>query len=166
MLSGLFGFAGMVINFAVYQQKSGKSLLVLKLVSDILWMLHYYLLGAYTGACIALIGAFRELTFIKVDKKSNWGIISLCVFCVLSVISSVVTWKSMFSVLPAVASILSVVSFYISKPHTSRVLSLPISACMFTYSSVSGSYVGMANEVITVASSVLALIRTSDAKEK
>lgn len=159
MISLIFGVAGIALNFLIYQQKTGKKLLLLKLVSDILWCIHYYLLGAYAGACVALIGALRETTFINVDKKSKAGPMFLGFFCLLSVISAVVTWKSIFSLLPSVASVLSVISFYIANPGISRIMSFPISACMFSYSLVSGSYSGIANEIITVISSIAGMIR-------
>ncbi|MBE5869624.1 MAG: YgjV family protein [Lachnospiraceae bacterium] len=74
----------------IYQQKSRKSLLIYKLSSNVLWMLHYLLLAAYSGAAIAGIGIFRELIFCRL----------LC-----SVVSAVFTWKRPLSVLPARVSI-------------------------------------------------------------
>ena len=70
-----------------------------------------------------------------------------------------------FSVLPATASFLSVISFWQQKPRVSRLLSLPISACMLTYAIMSNSWAGIANEVFTVSSTVIGIIRYDIKKE-
>ena len=59
--------------------------------------------------------------------------------------------------LPSIASATSVVSFYIGNSLLTRLLSFPISACMGTYSAMNGSIAGIANELLTVASSAAAL---------
>ena len=159
MLAFVLGVICIIINFLIYQQKSGKRLLVLKLVSDIFWCAHYFSLYAYTGAFVALLGAVREVVFIKVDRKSKISKFFLAFFCVLSLAIAVFTWKNIFSAFPAIASILSVISFYMANPQISRIMSFPISSCMFTYSLISNSFAGVINEIITVTSSIIGIIK-------
>ncbi len=54
-------------------------------------------------------------------------------------VSEIAPWKDWLTILPAMASITSVVSFYLSVPFVSRVTSFPISALMGTYSFMSES---------------------------
>lgn len=159
VLIQLAGILGISVNVIIYQQKKNKKLLFYKLISDFLWLLHYLLLGACSGAWIAAIGIFRETVFINQDKKWAKGNYWLLIFIACSIISSVFSWKGIFSLLPAIASVLSVISFWRNKPKLTRFLALVISSCMFTYDLVCGSYMGIANEVFTTASAIFGILR-------
>lgn len=69
IISEVLGFIGVALNMAVYQQKKRNRLLIIKLVSDVVWTLHYGLMGNYSGAAVTTIGIARESTFLAIDKK-------------------------------------------------------------------------------------------------
>lgn len=161
LISKIFGFAGIVFAVIIYQQKTRKGLLLSKLISDVLWFFHYFCLGAYSGAAISVIGLVRELIFMNREKKwaKHWG--WLVFFLALSAGSAVLTWKNWFSLLPMVASMLAVVSFWIGKPRISRLISFPIAGSMLAYdiSLTPISVAGIVNELLTILSSVVGIIR-------
>ena len=159
MLSTIFGVLGMATTVLIYQQKTRRGLILSKLLSDVIWFLYYICLSAYSGAAIAVIGMIRELVFINREKKWAKHPIWLVFFLMLSFISAIITWKNIFSVLPCIASAISVVSFWIGNPKLSRKLSYPISACMLTYNITSVAIIGVINEIFTVISSIIGTIR-------
>ena len=159
LISEVLGFIGVGLNAAVYQQKKRERLLIFKLISDVVWTLHYGLVGNYSGAAVATIGIARESTFLVTDRKGKDRRPFLVVFLICACISVRLTWGGWFSVLPATASFLSVISFWQQNPRVSRLLALPISACMLTYSIMVNSYAGIANEVFTVSSTLIGLLR-------
>lgn len=165
LISEILGFIGVALNAAVYQQKKRDRLLIFKLISDVVWTLHYGIPGNYSGAAVAAIGIARESTFLVTDKKGIDRRPFLLVFLGCACFSAWFTWGGWFSVLPATASFLSVISFWQQKPRVSRLLSLPISACMLTYAIMSNSWAGIANEVFTVSSTVIGIIRYDIKKE-
>ena len=158
-ISEILGFIGVGLNAVVYQQKKRERLLIFKLISDVVWMFHYGLMGNYSGAAVATIGIARESTFLVTDKKGINRKPFLLVFLGCACFSVWLTWSGWYSVLPATASFLSVISFWQQKPRVSRLLALPISACMLTYSIMVSSYAGIANEVFTVSSTVIGIVR-------
>ncbi len=155
----IFGAFGVAANVIIYQQESGKKLLLWKLLSDILWMIQYLCLGAFSGAAIAAVGIIRETVFLNQSKKWAQGKGWLLLFLVLSLVSAVFTWKSIFSILPAFASALSVFSFWKNKPTLARSLAFPISVSMLTYDIFCGSYLGIANEIFTLVSAFIGVLR-------
>ena len=159
MLSTIFGVLGMATTVLIYQQKTRKGLILSKLLSDVIWFLYYICLSAYSGAAIAVIGMIRELVFINREKKWAKHPIWLVFFLVLSFVSAIITWKNIYSILPCIASAISVVSFWIGNPKLSRKLSYPISACMLTYNITSVAIIGVINEIFTVISSIIGTIR-------
>lgn len=165
LIAQIVGVIGIFFNILIYQQKQKESLLVHKLLSDMVSLLHFLMLGAFSGALIACIGCFRELTFLKCSKDSPKGKIMLIIFIIVSLVSAAVSWKGFFSILPTIASVISVISFYQGDPKITRILSFPISMCMGTYCFFVKSYTGIINEVLTVMSSILGIIR-HDASKK
>ncbi len=159
----LFGFLGILLNFIIFQQKDRNKLLLTKLCSDVVWALHYFLLGAYSGTAVATVGIFRELVSYNKEKFKNkiWPVI----FIIVGIGAALITQKGIFKIFPATASALSVICFWQNKTSNSRLLALPISACMLIYSSYSNSIAGIANEIITIISVFMGYL-IIDRKEK
>lgn len=166
MIANIFGALGIASTFLIYQQKTRTGLILSKLLSDVIWFLHYFLLSAYSGAAIAVIGIVRELIFVNKEKKWAKHPFWLYFFLVLSFGCAYFTWKNVFSILPCIASAVSVISFWIGKPKLSRLLSYPISACMLSYDIAVGSVMGIINEIFTIGSSVIGYLRLDKKKVK
>lgn len=160
VLARIFGIAGIAATVIIYQQRGRQKLLLFKLISDVLWLLHYFFLGAYSGAAISVIAIIRELVFINRDK-SKWAKnpVWLYLFLGISAVSAIMTWKGALSLLPMLASMAAVVGFWIGKPKFSRILSFPIASCMLTYDFFSGSVEGCINELLTLCSSAYGYYR-------
>lgn len=159
IIAQLVGFLGIIISFIIYQQKDRKKLLVWKLVSDTVWMLHYALLGAYSAVAVTIIGVIRETVYLNEGKKWANKKFWIVIFCLINALFALYTWKGLFSLLPTIASLIAVVSFAMRKPKITRFFSFPISFCMITYDFFTGSIAGIANETFTITSSIIGLIR-------
>ena len=155
----VFGALGIFVNILLYQQKTGQRLIIYKLISDVLWAFHYLFLGAFSGVAVAVIGIFRELVFFIPKKSRTVNRCWLLFFVICSILSAVLTWKGMASLLPATASVISVISFWRKSPWLSCILAFPISAAMLTYDMFCHSYFGILNEVFTLVSAIFALIQ-------
>ena len=163
--SDIFGAVGILFTVILYQQKSRKSLLVYKLIIDVIWIGHYAFIEAYSGAVVCVIAALRELVFVKRDPKNKKGIVWLPIFIAVAVISTAFTWNNAFSILTCLASCIAVVSFFIGKPWLSRILVFPISTCMLIYDISFLSIPGIANECFAMTSSAVGII-VHDLKKK
>ncbi len=151
---------GIILNMLIYQQKDRAHLLRCKLLADSMALLSYLFLLAYTGAVVAALGMIRSIVFInrthhKWASNPAW----MYIFLALVIVSGIFTWKSIFSLLPMAASIISVISFWIGKPRISRILSFPISGLMMSYDFTVQAYIFIIGETMTIISSVLGIIR-------
>lgn len=165
----VFGGIGICTNAMIYQQKNRAKLLLLKLISDAIWGVHYLFLGAYSGLAITVIAIFRELVFMhRPTKKWAQCFVWPIFFALLAIGSSVLTWKAPISVLPALASAVSVFGFWIGNPRLSRILTFPISSAMFTYDACIDpiSVPGIINEAGAITSAVVGIIRHDLARKK
>jgi multisubunit Na+/H+ antiporter MnhB subunit len=158
LISDIFGIIGILLTVILYQQKNRKSLLVYKLIIDVVWIGHYAFIGAYSGAVVCVIAALREFIFVKRDPRSKKGIVWLPIFILVAIISTVFTWNNAFSILTCLASCIAVVSFFIGKPKLSRIFVFPISTCMLVYDIACGSVAGIVNECFAMSSSAVGII--------
>ena len=158
MLAIFTGILGIAANCIIYQQKNGKNLLLWKLISDALWLLHYLFLNAYSGCAVALIGVFRELVFYRENKKGQKRPFFLMFFIIVTICSSILTWKGIASIFPALASVISITGFWKANPPLSRKLAFPISGLMLSYDLTCNSYMGIVNEILTMCATAIAII--------
>ena len=158
IIASLVGALGIGANVLIYQQKTGKNLLIYKLISDILWATHYLILGGFSAFAIACIGIVRESIFLNQKHKWAQSKLWLWVFVVLSLGSAMLTWKTVMNLLPTVASLLSVFGFWRNNPTLSKILAFPISFCMLSYDIYILSYMGIANEAFTLISAIISII--------
>ena len=78
MLIQLIGLFGLAMAMLSYQMKTQKQIVMIQIISWSFFTVHFYLLGAYTGALLNLIGAIRSVVFANKDKKwgrSKWWIV-------------------------------------------------------------------------------------------
>lgn len=159
VLSYVFGVFGVIINFTLYRQKNRKNLLGAKLISDIIWGIHYILIPAYNGAITCGISTVREIVFL--NKKHNWAKSKLWLvfFILCNTVSIISGWNGIYSVLPACASIVSVIVFWIGNPNLTRCVQIPISVSFLIYNFTHNSYMGIVNEVLSLISIVTFIIK-------
>ena len=158
-VGNLAGVAGIISSMIIYQQKERKKLLIWKLISDVMWLTQYLLLGAYSGAGIALVSMIRGIVFVNKDSrwaKSRWWLYG---FLGLSLVIGIITWKNIFSIFTMIASVIAIISFWIGNPKLSRILSYPISICMLTYDFNVKAISGIVNELLTLTSSTIGVLR-------
>ena len=159
LLGNVAGCAGIVTSMIIYQQKERKKLLVWKLISDICWLTQYLLLGAYSGAGIALVSMIRGLVFVNREKQWAKSRLWLYGFWTLSIVIGILTWKNLFSIFTMVASLVAITSFWIGNPKLSRVFSYPISVCMLIYDFNVSAISGIVNELLILISSTIGILR-------
>lgn len=155
-VSILFGFLGISANVIIFWQKDRRKLLTVKLSADILWTIHYATLYAWSGAAVCAIGILREVVFINDSRKWAKSQVWLAVFIFCAVISAAFTWNGLRSILPAAASVTSIISFKIGVPHLTRCLQIPISVFFLIYDILCFSYIGVINEIMILISVVFA----------
>lgn len=156
----LFGIGAMIALFSVYQQKKRKKLIICKLTADLCWVAHYLMLGAYGGMVPNFVGIFRELVFMQRENKKwanqpwipilfiliNWGI-------------GFSTFASPINILPIAASTFVTISLWLKNPRLTKLISIPVSLTFLIYDCFVGSYIGIVNESVAIASIIIDLIR-------
>ncbi len=159
ILAQAVGLGGVYMLFSLYQQKDRPALLRRKRLADVLWGVHYLLLGAWAGAIPNLVGVARETVFLHDREKWARSRAWPAVFIAISWGLAIASWKSAYSLLPMCASTLVTVSLWCKSPRFTRILSVSVCAAFIVYDGFAGSWAGMLNESISLASIAIALFR-------
>lgn len=164
LIGKIIGYIAIISSMLIYQQKNKKGLLICKGINDTLWICHYSLIGGYTGAAVTCVALIREIIFLKNNNLKHKKVILFC-FLFAAAICTAVTWKNIFSLFALCGSLISVVSFWLGNPKTSRLLAFPISLCMLIYGVSNRSLAVFINEILVMFSSFTGILRI-DRKDK
>lgn len=162
IIAQLLGFGGMYMLFSMYQQKERKALLKRKRFADMLWSAHYICLFAWAGAIPNFTGILRETVFMSEEKKWAKSKLWPIVFIAISWTLAIITWKSALSLLPMCASTLVTLSLWVKEPKVTKLLTIPVCTAFIVYDVFVGSYAGIVNESISLASIMISFFKNRE----
>lgn len=142
------GFVAIFVSLFIYTQSNRKKIIIFKLFADLLWALHFFLIGTLTGSATTGISVIREFFFIKF-KRNKWMLI---VFPTVYLISLILTYKNWTSFFPALASTLATIGFCSKNVNIIKLLNGGASTLMLAYGICNSSYATMINESFVLIS--------------
>ena len=154
------GFIGLIMVIYIFQFNNRKKLLSSMIIPGLFFIVHFILLGAFTGAIMNILNIFRNYVFSqKYSKKWANNNYWLYLFTVIYVIAGILTWEGYYTLLPIFAMILENNVFWLKKEKTIRILSILPRFAWFIYSYIVGSFVGMSTETFILGSILIAIYR-------
>jgi hypothetical protein len=161
------GYLALLFILLSFQKSKRVNILLLMLTGILLFVLHYILLKAWTGAVMNFIEA--GIVFIAYKKEtSSWAQRKLWpyVFVILYAIAGVFTVKNAIDYLPIIAQIFGALAVWQTNPRTIRFIMLLPRPLWFVYNMIVGSYAGMTAEVFILASVLIGILRFDILKQK
>lgn len=121
----IVGFCGTAGLFISYQQNTKNRILLFQILGITMFTLHFFLLSAWSGCMMNLLGIGRALLYAYTEQKGlhvRW----LCpLLCAVFTAAAVLTWESAFSLLPTAAMLLSTLAYEQKQPRRFRRLMFP-----------------------------------------
>ena len=81
VVAQIIGFIAFIASLISYHRKSKKAILSSMLISYVLFIIHYLLIGAYSGCITKVLAIFRNYFIILKDKYKKLSIIICYVIC-------------------------------------------------------------------------------------
>ena len=153
------GFVAMGIALFMYAFHSRKSILLAKLTADLLWVVHYFLLGAFSGSVINAVNAVREGVFYHKEKKWASSIVIPMLFVAVNAALTALSWEGWISLLPLFGSSINVVGLWCASPKRMRMLAIPALSLWEIYSILVASVPSMIVNAFGICSAVYGLVR-------
>jgi len=152
-LIGILAFCVLVLSF---YKKESKTILLYQVVSNFAYTIHYFLLGALSGAFISFIGVFRNIGFLKVKNKKI--VLAITIF-ILYLLVTIVFYENIYSLFPIIAN--STYLFMMIKGSRKNLIIGGIfgSVLWMTYAIFVGSYSSMITEFMLIVSNLVQLVK-------
>lgn len=158
------GFIAMALNIISYQLKNSRQLVLCRAMGDCIYIIHFLLLGAYSGCTTIAICAVNGL--ICSFRGSSWAdwkgwkwLIS-----VVLVIACLLTWQTDFQPVPCICSMISILAnIWTTWSGRSRVMRMGrlfvAGPAWIIYTISAGSIPGILAELIGMSSAAIGLQR-------
>lgn len=154
ILAQIFAFLSSLCLLFSFWQKKRKQILFLQILDSSFDILQYFLLGAYTGSLISLLGATRAYTFSKTNNKCF-----LVLFLLLYTIASVITFNGLISIIPLSAALIYTIVTWNKKEKNIRLFSILVFILWFIYDILVKAYVSSITDVVLIISNTIAFYK-------
>ena len=157
-ISQIIGFIAFIVSLIAYHRKEKKNIFKNMILCNILKLIHYLLLNAYSGCITKLIALFRDCFVLykeKHPKLSNK--IFLIIFIIIYVIAAVFTYDGIFSILPIVAAIFYIVFIWNGDELTIKKAAFFSYFLWLIYNIFVMSIAGIVSSVVSIISTFIAI---------
>lgn len=158
LLGQCIGIVAVLFSLAVYQTDQRRKMLSLAAIAAILYACSFFLLHAYTGAALNLIGGIRCYLFMK-SKSAKDSLLVFGLFASISSIAAYLTWVGPLSLLALAGTISSSISGGQLSTKWMRRAGLLAPPLWFSYNLIIRSYPGMFIELFVLASNAIGQYR-------
>lgn len=159
VFSQIFGFTAMAIAISAYQFNKQKTIMILLTLCSTFWCMHFLCLKAYAAVAMNLINIVRNFVYGFRDKKWAQGYVIPVIFLIVSVAAVALTWSNAWDMLPLIAAFFATVANWQTDTRRLRYLTYPVSASWLVYNIINRSYAGMCNEIFTIVSLTVGVVR-------
>lgn len=152
------GFVAMTFSVLSNLQHVRRHILFFKFLSDILWVISFYLIGSFPACVTTSIAIGREFVFYNKGKKWADSKIWIGVFALMFLSSSLLTMKNIYGLLPAVSSVFSTFAFYCTDVKKMKLLLIAQSSGMLMYNCVYRSPAGICDALLAILAIFISFI--------
>ena len=159
VISQVFGICGFIASLIAFHRKDKRNILKTSIISNILDLIHYLLLGAYSGAITKVLAMLRNYFVIlkeKYPKLSN--VFYLIIFVILYVLASVITYNGLFSVLPLLAALIYILVLWNGDEQKVRMAAFFGYILWLIYNIFVFSIAGIISNAVSIISVLIAII--------
>ena len=167
----IIGIIAVITYLSSYQIKHRKGIIISNVISRVLYILQYLLLGAFSGAVLDVLGAVASVLAERSDrpfikKHRRTVIIASNVAIVGAGLAVCIISKNPLDLLPIVGVVLQVGAFWFSDERKIRIVSLIGTPFWFIYNLASRAYGSSIGDVFTMLSIIIAMIKYRKKAEK
>ena len=153
----LIGIIAWLLIVFSYYRKDTNRILVFQIISTVLWCLHYYLLGAYSGLFICVFEVLRDSLYYKTDQDDFIFLGSVPIYIIYGILS----YTTFLELLPIFSSTID--GFTLTKKKKVVVFGAIISYTLWViYDLAVKSYSGAFTDGIVVLSNLSIFLFNKD----
>ena len=160
-MAHVLGILAVVTFLLCFQFKTRKNIIIMNLVSRMLYILQYILLGAFEGAALDFAGFLLSFFARYKEKeafKKYFAFILITVNVILLAIG-LAMYENVFSLFALVGITTEITALWLTKEKNIRILSLVAAPAWLVYNLANGAYSSVLGNVLVIVSIVIAMLR-------
>ena len=158
LIQGIGGVA-IIATVIAFQCKKHHWILFWRSVSALIFVVQYYLLGAYTGVAMDLIGVGRNFLFAELVRKEKKTLPWVLVFTAVFITAGALTWQGWISLFIIAAKLISNAGYGNKNTLILRRMSLLTSVFWLIYNLYVFTLAGIACEAFAIVSILIGIAR-------
>lgn len=166
--ANIIGVIGVVLYISSYQFKRRKTIVAMYTVANLMYVIQYLMLGAYTGVAMDFLALISS---IIAKKKTNSLIAKYHIFIMLGldalmIAAGIMLYQNVFSFFAVAAVITETTALWCTNENKIRALTLLATPMWLTYNIAFSAYGAVVGSVINLISLTTAIIRYRQPKNK
>lgn len=154
----IIGFIAFIISLIAYQREKKRDILICMVLSNVVNLIHYFLLGAYSGCITKLIAILRDSFIVLKEKnKKLSNILFLIIFILVYICVSIYTFTNILSLFPLIAAIIYIIPTWFGNSKTVKITALICYLLWLTYNIYVLSIAGIIANVVSIISIIIGL---------
>ena len=158
ILAQIIGFIAFFVSLIAYHRKDKKTILINMITANIINLVHYLLLGAYSGCITNLLAIFRDCFIIFKKNCNNFlNYFYLIFFIILYIIASIFTFNGILSILPLLAALIYTIFIWNGNELRLKKIAFICYFIWLIYNIFVMSISGIVSNVISIVSTLIAI---------
>ena len=166
IIGQIFGGIAILFGFISYQVKTQRQLIFMQSATALVFCVHYFLIGAYTGMAMNAVNMIRNFFYGRRNRKGSRDIYTPLAFAAAQAAIGILTWNAWYSVFVFLGIVGNTVCMSFADPQNVRRSILVTSPLVFTYDAFASSWGGMVYEAVAWVSAIIGILRVSLAKRR
>lgn len=158
IIAQIIGFVAFLISIIAYHRNKKEKILSNMVLSSSLNLIHYFLLGAYSGCITKVIAICRDTFIIFKDKKKFlYSNIFLYMFILIYIIAGICTYNNILSIFPLIAAIIYIIPIWNGDETTIKKAAFICYFLWLAYNIFVFSISGIISNIISIISTLIAI---------
>ena len=156
--SQIVAFVAFILSLIAYHRKEKKKIFQTMMIGNILDIIHYFLLGAYSGCITKVMALIRnEIIILKEKKNQKKKKIDVIIIIIAYIVSGILTYKNIYSILPIMAAIIYLVFVWNGNELQVKIAAFGCYFLWLTYNICVLSVVGILSNCVAIISTFFAM---------
>lgn len=163
ILAQICGVITLILTVIAVQFKTKEKIVMCMIFANIMGAIQYFLLNAITGAVVSIINAIRCMVFYFYKKHDkNPSLIVLLLFEVIAIVSGIISWQNMWSVIPIIVTVVYTYGLWQDNVKVIRISTAIAGLGWAIYNIIVMAYVGTIQSISQLISAVIALFKKNE----
>lgn len=160
ILAQICGIIALILTVIAVQFKTKEKIVMCSVFANIVVAIQYFLLNAITGTVVSIINTIRCIIFYYYKKKDmKPSIIILLIFEIIAVISGIMSWQNIWSIIPIIVTIIYTYGLWQDNVKVIRITTGIAGFGWAIYDIIVMAYVGAVQETSQLISAIISLFR-------